>query len=258
MSGEAVKGVGSPIGVGRSRRHYAITVAFLAFTVVGCSGPKVTTQASGELSRYQIRTIALVPFAALATPQVRDLGEQYVSTPKGARGSDISIAIPSSAEPPLRETEAVPEYAPEKVTQLFWSRLKDRKTLTVLSPSSVAHAAGSLKDEERNMTPETRAAALARMVSADATMIGRVSVYQERVGSRLGANPPATVGFEVKVIAKDGQVLWVGNYYERQRPMTEDFLGFLQRWGAFVTAEELARYGVDAVLKVFPFGTQEE
>jgi hypothetical protein len=66
------------------------------------------------------------------------------------------------------------------------------------------------------------------------------------------------VGFEVKVVAADGQVLWVGNYYERQRPMIEDFSGFLQRWGAFVTAEELAQYGVDEVLKEFPFGTEGE
>jgi len=82
-----------------------------------------------------------------------------------------------------------------------------------------------------------------------------VLVFQERVGSRLGANPPASVGFEVKVVSSDGSVVWIGNYYERQRPMTEDMIGFLQRWGAFVTAEELAQYGVDEVLKEFPFGS---
>ena len=58
----------------------------------------------------------------------------------------------------------------------------------------------------------------------------------------------------MKAVAADGQVLWVGNYYERQRPMSEDFIGFLQRSGMFVTAEELAEYGVDEMLKVFPFG----
>jgi hypothetical protein len=82
-------------------------------------------------------------------------------------------------------------------------------------------------------------------------------MYQERVGSRLGAHPPAIVGFQAKVIAVDGQVLWVGEYYERQRPMTEDLLGFLQRW-SFVTAAELAEYGVEEVLKEFPFGSGEE
>jgi hypothetical protein len=52
-------------------------------------------------------------------------------------------------------------------------------------------------------------------------------------------------------------VLWVGRYYERQRPMTEDLIGFLQRW-AFVTAGELTEYGVEEVLKEFPFGKEGE
>jgi hypothetical protein len=87
--------------------------------------------------------------------------------------------------------------------------------------------------------------------------MGYVSMYQERVGSRLGANPAASVGFEVKVVAADGQVLWVGNYYERQRPLTEDVIGFVQRLGMFVTAEELAEYGVDELMKEFPFGAEK-
>jgi hypothetical protein len=62
------------------------------------------------------------------------------------------------------------------------------------------------------------------------------------------------VGFELKVVAADGQVLWEGNYYEKQRPLTEDALGFFERRGAFVTADELAQFGVDEVVKDFPFG----
>jgi hypothetical protein len=52
-------------------------------------------------------------------------------------------------------------------------------------------------------------------------------------------------------------VLWEGNYYEKQRPMTEDLMGFIQRHGVFVTAEELAIYGVEQMLIEFPFGTTE-
>jgi hypothetical protein len=98
---------------------------------------------------------------------------------------------------------------------------------------------------------------VAKQLKADASLIGQVSVYQERVGGRFGASPPATVGFEAKVIAADGQVLWEGNYYEKQRPMIEDVMGFIQRHGVFVTAEELASYGVEHLLLEFPFGTGE-
>jgi hypothetical protein len=141
------------------------------------------------------------------------------------------------------------------MTELFWGRLQDRRGVQVLSPGDAVRAS-SADGELAKMGPETAAAAVAKRLKADAALFGRVLVYQERVGSRLGANPPATVGFEAKVVAADGQVLWVGGYYERQRPMNEDLLGFLQRW-AFVTAAELAEYGVDEVLRDFPFGVGE-
>lgn len=228
-----------------------ILVMMLAL-LSGCSGQKVTTKSSLELSRYQIRTMALVPFTSIATPQVRDQGEPYMSTPQSVRRSDISISVPSNVEPPPRNTVSVPGFAAEKVTQLFWNRLKMREGVTVSYSSESARASGST--ETTTMTPEMAGAALAKRLKADAALIGQVLVFQERVGSRLGASPPAAVGFEIKAVAADGQVLWIGNYYERQRPMTEDLMGFIGRW-AFVTADELAQYGVDEIMKTFPFGT---
>ena len=218
----------------------------------GCSGSKVTTKSSDELSRYNIRSIALMPFTSIATPQVRDQGDPFFSIPQSVRRSDMSLAVPSDVEPPPRKAVAVPGYAAEKVTELFWKRLQSREGVRVL-PLGDSAKASVANEALSKATPETAAAMAAKRLKADAALIGLVSVFQERVGSRLGASPPASVGFEVMVVAADGQVLWVGNYYERQRPMTEDFIGFLQRW-AFVTAEELAQYGVDEVLKEFPFG----
>lgn len=224
---------------------------------VGCSGSKVSTKSSNELPRYQIRSIALVPFTSIATPQVRDQGDPFLSTPQSVRRSDMSMAVQSNVEPQPKQTVAVPGYAAEKVTQLFWKRLQSREGVHVLPPGDSAKAV-PMTVEPAKSTPEAAAAAVAKRLKTDAALIGQVLVFQERVGSRLGANPPASVGFEVKAVAADGQVLWIGNYYERQRPMTEDFMGFVQRWGAFVTAEELAQYGVNEVLKEFPFGGRGE
>lgn len=218
----------------------------------GCSGPKVTTKSSTELERYQVRSMVLVPFTSMATPQVRDTGDVYLSPPQSVRRSDISMGVPSDAERTAAQVVTVPAHASEKITQLFWNHLRTKEGLHVLPPSA---AAGILTNgAPSEITPE-KAAAAAKRLNADAALIGEVTVFQERVGSRLGANPPATVGFEVRVVAADGQVLWAGSYYERQRPMNEDLLGFLQRWGAFVTADELAAYGVEQVLKEFPFGS---
>ncbi|TKB92660.1 MAG: hypothetical protein E8D41_07655 [Nitrospira sp.] len=225
--------------------------------VVGCSGSKVTTKASAELSRYQIRTMALVPFTTLATPQVRDVSDQHFSVPPEVRRSDMAMAVPPNIEHPLRQTVTVPTGAGDIVTQLLWNRLKTRQGMTVLSPGEAARALTS----QAALQPspgQSQAVTVAKQLKADASLIGQVRVYRERVGGRFGASPPATVGFEAKVVAADGQVLWEGNYYEKQRPMTEDLMGFIQRRGVFVTAEELAAYGVEHMLNEFPFGTAVE
>ena len=236
---------------------YALTLMVLVLAVGSCSGSKVTTKASAELPRYQIRTIALVPFTTLATPQVRDVIDRTFSVPSGARRSDIAIAVLPNTEQPLRQTVTVPTGAGGIVTQLLWSRLKTRQGVTVLAQSEAANMLASQATPQHSVG-QSPAVTVAKELKADASLIGQVSVYQERVGGRFGANPTATVGFEAKVVAADGQILWEGNYYERQRPMIEDMMGFLKRWGMFVTAEELAIYGVEHLLLEFPFGTIEE
>jgi hypothetical protein len=178
--------------------------------------------------------------------------------PPGARRSDIVITVvPTNPDHLVRETVTVPSSAGDTVTQLLWSRLKARQGVTVLAPSEAAKVLASQATTQPPASQST-AVMVAKQLQADASLIGQVLMYQERVGGRFGASPPATVGFEAKVIAADGQVLWVGNYYERQRPMIEDVMGFIQRHGVFVTAEELATYGVEHLLFEFPFGTEEE
>jgi hypothetical protein len=236
---------------------HVLTLTVLVLAIAGCSGSKVTTKSSAELPRYQIRTIALVPFTTLATPQVRDVADQMFSVPPEVRRSDMAMAVPPNIEQTLRQTVTVPTGAGDIVTQLLWNRLRARQGMIVLSPNEAAKMLGSSAPSQLS-AGQSSAMMVAKQLKADASLVGQVLVYQERVGGRFGASPPATVGFEAKVIAADGQVLWEGNYYEKQRPMNEDVMGFIQRRGMFVTAEELAAYGVEHMLQEFPFGTVGE
>jgi hypothetical protein len=153
---------------------------------------------------------------------------------------------------PLLMFLGIPPAAGEKITELLWAKLKAKPGLRVLSPNEARVAARDLAGG--GTTEPLSAHKIAQRLGADAALSGKVLVYQERVGSRLGADPPAAVGFEVKLVASDGMVLWEGNYYEKQRPMTEDFVGFIQRSGVFVTADELAAYGAAELADVFPYG----
>jgi len=232
-----------------SRRLPALLIVLL---ILGCSGTKVTTKASAQAAKYPVRTIALIPFETIATPQIVDASGPAFSVPSGARRSDMAASGSQASDQYVRRTQVVPPAAGEKITELVWAKLKAKSGLRVLSPNEARLAVRDLSGGAAAEAPPAHT--IAQRLGADAALSGKVLVYQERVGSRLGADPPAAVGFEVKLVAPDGMVLWEGNYYEKQRPMTEDFLGFIQRSGGFVTADELAAYGASELAEAFPYG----
>ncbi|MGH7256408.1 MAG: hypothetical protein ACREI3_11585 [Nitrospirales bacterium] len=232
----------------------ALTVLMVVAALAGgCAPSTVQVEARPDIDRYQIRTLVVLPFTALATPQVIDAPVPEPPVPKGVKRSDITVAVESGLERQSRATATVPASVPDRVAHLFASKLQARQDLLVIPPDEAREtlqALGVTVTEES--LPEVARQVAARL-RADAVLAGQVLVYQEREGSKFGGSP-AAVGFEVVLLAADGTRLWDGNYYERQRPMTEDLLGFVRRKGMFVTAEELARDGVAQVLTRFPYG----
>lgn len=234
---------------------HALTLSVLTLALLaGCSGSKVTTKASSQLGKYRVQRIAVLPFDTLTTPQAVDVTGIELQVPPGAQRSNISLGTPPAHELAIRSTTTVPSSAADKVTQLVLKRLQPRAGLVLLSPDESGRALREMEGNAVGAPREAVASNVAVRLSVDAALVGRVLVYQERVGSRLGASPPATVGFEVKLIAADGTLLWEGNYYEKQRPMTEDLMGFFAHGFGFVTADELAMYGAEQLAKEFPYG----
>jgi hypothetical protein len=194
-----------------------------------------------------------MPFERLETPQIVDSSSEF-SAPRGARRSDIYMAVPPSSQERLNlGTTTVPDSAPSQVAHIMYEQLRKREGLRVVSPDEAGAAVKSLEKETGTLSPELAAREVAGRLGTDAAMVGRVLVYRERVGSKWGANP-AVVGFEVKLIGTDGETLWAASYYEKQRPFVEDAKGFFERGGVFVTAEELAKYGAEHMVRKFPFG----
>ena len=239
------------------RRVWAISGA-IVLVIGGCSGSKVSTNTPVVTDQYRIQKIAIVPFDTISTPQVMDLTGPSFSVPEGAKRSDMSVAIPPSVGGQPRTVNSVPISAAETVTDLVWSKLKAKSGLDVRSPDDAKRVLREVLKERTDQSTDDSVRTVAQRLGADAALTGKVLVYQERVGGRLGANPPAAVGFEVRLVAQDGTLLWEGNYYEKQRPMTEDVWGFIQRRGVFVTADELAEYGAGELAKAFPFGIAVE
>ncbi|WP_447986435.1 hypothetical protein [Nitrospira sp. Nam74] len=233
-------------------RHAMVAVAFMVMGA--CAPAKVTTTASPGLGQYEVRSVAIMPFERLATPQILDPAGAHVSVPGGVKRSDIQIALPPAGRQIDREATTVPAFVPEKISRMVYQELKKRPGLRVIAPEEAVAAMPASGSGVSGISLEQRAKDVMKRTGADAALLGRVLVYRERDGSRWGAIP-AVLGFEVKLMAPDGVTLWTANYYEKQRPLTEDLIGFWQHGGGFVTAEELAEYGAERVVREFPFGT---
>ena len=240
-----------------ARRAWCPTVCVLiaAGLPVACAfTPKVTTQTFPEIDRYNVKTVVVLPFEAVKTPQASETIVVEPTVPAGIKRSDIEVVVPAGQRLD-RPTSGIPEEAPERITRIVYGKLSIREGLTVYSPDDAAAAIKSLAGQEEAAKPSARAGRIAAKMAVDAALVGRVLVYQERQGNKLGGET-AAVGFEVKLVRADGTPLWAGNYYEKQKPLTEDATGFAEHGGVFVTADELAEYGATRLVDRFPFGAQ--
>lgn len=232
-----------------------VCVPIAAGLLAGCAfTSKVTSEVSPNIDKYNVKSVVVLPFDAVKTPQVSETVMFEPSAPAGAKRSDIEVIGPSGQRLD-RPTEGIPEHAPDRVTRAMYGKLSVREGLIVYSPDDAAAAVSRLTGQGEPGKQSVRAVQVAAKMGADAALVGRVLVYQERKGNKLGGET-AAVGFEVKLVAADGTLLWTGNYYEKQKPLTEDAKGSIERGFVFVTADELVEYGTARLVEQFPFGAK--
>ncbi len=149
----------------------------------------------------------------------------------------------------------MPDAVSDMIQHMVYSQLRLNSKVDIIPPATVGQILNSQDGPARAQDRQETVRLLGQRLAVDAVLEGIIRVYREREGTKFGALP-AAVGFEIRLLrARDGLVLWVGDYFEEQKPLTHDFRGFLERGGTFVTAEELARAGVARVLQQLPLGT---
>ena len=108
-----------------------------------------------------------------------------------------------------------------------------------------------------NDTIRSLARKTGELLNANVIMTGYVWEYKKRVGGSRAASSPASVGFTLVLIeTANGRLLWNGRHVEKQQALSENILGaktFFDRGGKWLTVDELARYGVNEVLKNYPY-----
>lgn len=177
------------------------------------------------LEKEKINTIALVPFTS-KTGIRESMPEEEIATNERFLTISLYDAL-------LAETVRV-KITPLKESETEYAKIKSEK------PGSYY----------RDLAVST-----GKSLNVDAVMIGIISEYTDREGSKYGVESPASVAFSVELLdTRDGRVLWETYFSETQRPLFQNLFEinkFLKRGGKWITADELAKEGARRAAEEF-------
>lgn len=142
------------------------------------------------------------------------------------------------------------------LTQLFQQKMEAIGTFKVLPMEKVEAAFSHWEKRQFEEKPGASSIQLGKELNADFLFIGFFFRFEERIGSSLGVEKPASVAFDLHLLRlRDGVEVWKGKFDETQRPLSEDLLkigSFFRRKASWLTAEELASVGMDEILRRLP------
>jgi hypothetical protein len=193
-----------------------------------------------DIAKYPLKRIAIIPFASAP-------GKIPSTAPEGGeQGEELTAFEGVKVEP----------EAQKEITKIFTEKLEKAGKFSLIPQEEVATVMDRMGLKMHEIPPGEAVLKLGQSLRADAVLVGSVSAYAERRGGPLAVDRPATVGFTASLISiPDGETLWTGNYFERQQSLTENialFPLFWKRHGRWVTARDLAEYGVEQALKTWP------
>ena len=142
------------------------------------------------------------------------------------------------------------------LTRLLQQKMESTGTFKVLPLEKVEEAFSQIERRQFELKPLRSFIQLGKTLDMDFIFIGILFRFEERIGSHIGAEKPASVGFDVHLIRlKDEKMVWTGKFDETQRPLSENLLkigSFVRRKASWLTAEELSSVGMDEVLMRLP------
>jgi hypothetical protein len=142
------------------------------------------------------------------------------------------------------------------LTRLLEQKMEAPGTFKVLPLEKVEEAFSQIERRQFELKPMRSSIQLGKTLNMDFIFIGVLFRFEERIGSSIGAEKSASVGFDVHLIRlKDEKMVWTGKFDETQRPLSENLFkigSFIRRKGSWLTAEELSSVGMDEMLKRFP------
>lgn len=160
----------------------------------------------------------------------------------------------------IMTTGDVPDSAgPFLTSELVWLMEKQGKYTIISSEASSKEVlSGKISgiDNEAAAQYLNLYVAAGKRAGADAVLVGHIFRFHERKGNRASVETPASVAFDLHLIATDsGKIVWTGHFDQTQRSLSENLLEigvFFKRGASWITAEELALGGLEDMVRSFP------
>lgn len=217
---------------GGTKIRAILWISLIMWLGLGCARPVLQLE-------KPICSAAVIPFFVRTPPEE---GKRFVEDPMSGR--------------PFVAGEIVPN-APRELTALLYGKLTDFPQLRLVPLREVEKA---MKTGGFARDPIGSARKIGEAFGVDGVVLGWVFRYEDRIGSAISVERPASVSFAIHLFGvKEGRILWRGVFQETQQPLSENVLNlttFLRRRGRWLSAEGLASVGMDEVLVSFPASRQ--
>jgi hypothetical protein len=142
------------------------------------------------------------------------------------------------------------------LTRLLYGMIEGLNRFKVLPLEKVEEVLSPSVKEQFEKRPLPSAIQIGKGLNVDFILVGYLFRFEERIGSSVGAEKPASVAFDLHLYRlKDEKMVWIAKFDETQRPLSENLFkigSFFRRKARWLTAEELASVGLDEILKRLP------
>jgi hypothetical protein len=175
---------------------------------------------------------------------------------KGKRSADTGENLTCPICELSFKSENIKDSADRAMTTYVQEALERRYRDKVIALDEVSRVYQEISRDDTKDTPRSLARKAGEALGANLMIVGAVWRYRDRVRDPMGPGRGASVAFEMYLIeVPSGMTAWKAKFDETQRPLTKDIRGskLLIKTGArWLSADELARYGVEEAIKKFP------
>lgn len=176
---------------------------------------------------------------------------------KGSFGSDITSSLTCPVCELTFDPENLTPDCDRVLTGFAQDLLASRYGDKLVPLAEVRKAYREIPKDEFKDTPVDLTQRVGKALSANAMIVGTVWRYRDRRGGTRAVESPASVAFAVHLIdVETGTILWSKRFAETQRSLSENILrapAFFERGAKWLTADELARFGMQEIFESFPY-----